>query len=292
MMYCTTYYMDGGRIVFMNIYFRSYDEYTAFKRLIEHKTSIVKETVSQHGFIIQVKPLSNDELIHLFIQLYIMYRLQLDIQKIIRHDYYFTNETDVERIVEWTNWLLQERTFIDEQFNEQTLFNYLLRTLLNHLRHRSAFQTTINFDTFILFQFKTFQKKLIHIVGYAIDEMKREEEYQHFVQTARMYVQQQIPKTPFIHIVQGEVFQFYNQFGEKIPQATLVSQMRKMPLYLFGLDETELNIAPAISLLPDRIHIYGAEENEGKTVTLLNIFEERAQFYPTEYFPFTSEPNM
>src|SRR5699024_5675117 len=143
-----------------------------------------------------------------FIQIYMMYRLQPTILRIIQDDYYFTNETEIERIVEWTNWLLQEQTFIEENFNVKSLSNYLLRSLLTHLRHMPAVEGTISFDTFILFQFKTFQKQLVHVVGYAIDEMKREEENQHFVQVARMYVQKHPTKTTFIHIIQEENFQF------------------------------------------------------------------------------------
>lgn len=292
MMYCMTYYMDGGRIVFMNIHFRLYDEYLYFKQLIEHKSIIIKETIGEQGFIVYIKHISNDELIRYFIQIYMMYRLQLNIQKIIRDDYFFTNETEIERIVEWTNWLLQEQSLVDEYFEERTLFNYLLRTLLKHLGHLHTIKLTIDFDTFVLFQFKTFHKQLVHIVGYAIDEMKREEEYQHFVQTARMYVRKQSTKTPCIHIIQDDPFQFYNQFGQKFSHGTLVTQMKQMPLYLFGLDETEWNIAPAMSLLPERLNIYGTEEHEGRTVTLLNIFEERAKFFSIEDFPFAFEPKV
>src|SRR5699024_7828004 len=163
----TTYYMDGGRIVFMNIHFRLYEEYLYFKQLIEHKNIILKEIISEHSFKIHLKYLPKDELIRYFIRIYMMYRLQPNIMKIIQEDYYFTNETEIERIVEWTNWLLQERTFIAEHFEVESLFNYLLRSLLAHLRHMSPTQGTISFDTFILFQFKTFHERLIHIVGYA-----------------------------------------------------------------------------------------------------------------------------
>src|SRR5699024_1941350 len=142
--------MDGGRIVFMNIHFRLYDEYLYFKQLIEHKNIIIKETVGEFGFIIHSKQLANDELIHYFIQIYMMYRLQLTILRIIQDDYYFTNETEIERIVELTNWLLQEQTFIEENFNVKSLSNYLLRSLLTHLRHMPAVEGTISFDTFIL----------------------------------------------------------------------------------------------------------------------------------------------
>jgi len=66
----------------------------------------------------------------------------------------------------------------------------------------------------------------------------------------------------------------------------LIAKMHESPLYLFGLDVTELNIAPTLALLPKKLFIYGEDENDGKTTTLLTIFEERATFLPLKKFPF------
>lgn len=279
--------MDGGRIVFMNIHFRLYDEYLYFKQLIEHKSIIIKETIGEQGFIVYIKQISNDELIRYFIQIYMMYRLQPNIMKIIRQDYYFTNETEVDRIVEWTNWLLHEQTFIQEHFNVVSLSNYLLQSLLNQVRHIPFPQGTISFDSFVLFQLKTFQKQLSYIVGYAIDEMKREEEYQHFVQVVRSYITNGLPKCSTVHILQDEPFQIYSHSGQKYTTEKLLELMRKEPLYLLGLDEYEQNLSPILTLLPHQIFIYGHNPDDGKTLTLLNIYQERARFLSNGMFPFT-----
>lgn len=271
----------------VEIYFHSEVEFNYFKRLILHEAIIVKEAKKQTGFTLQLKHESDEELVYYFIHVYMALYLQSQIKKVIREHYFYTNEENIDHIVQWTNSLLQDPSFMKSQFNDEILFNYLAKLLAKQFQQMPMMREYIYFDTFILFQLKSFHHKLIHIVGYAIDEMKREEEYQHFVQTARAFIRKQPPQVTLLHIVQDdEYFHFYDQEGNELGREMLVKKMQGMPLYLFGLDDTELHIAPVLSLLPERIHIYGREETEGKTITLLKIYEERAQFLSISQFPF------
>ena len=119
-----------------------------------------------------------------------------------------------------------------------------------------------------------------------IDELKREEEYQSFVDSVRHYIMRRKAKIDVLHIIQGENFTFYNARGKKYTEAQLQQLMQKEPLYLLGLDEYEQNLSPVITLLPKKIYIYGNHPSEAKTLALINLFEERVQFRPLEKFPF------
>lgn len=266
----------------MQIYFRSLEQFSYFKQLVKDRHLIVKETKKAPHYAIHLYQISENELFRYFIDLYITFQLKTEIYKVIREHYFYSNEADIHHIYEWTHWLLQERTFLEQQFQTNSLVDYLM----NQCQQRAIFRKYINFEPFILFQLQSFHQDLIQIVGYAIDEIKREEAYQHFIQTLRTFINEQAPQRSLLYIVQRSSFRYFDEQGKQIAMPYLKQRMKRMPLYLFGLDETEIHIAPVISLLPKRIHIYGTEENDGKIVTLLRIFEERAQFSPIDQFPF------
>jgi len=127
---------------------------------------------------------------------------------------------------------------------------------------------------------------LTHVVGLAIDEFKREEEHQNFIHSIREYIHKRKPKIEEVHLLQGDPFLFFKGNGSRFTSIELKSIMHKEPLYMIGLDATEMNLSPLIALLPGQIYIYGEYPSEAKTLTIINIFQERVRFYPYEKFPF------
>lgn len=278
--------MDGGRFIFMKIIFQSHDELCYFKQLVSGYNILTNKPIRNHsGFVITVSSIAPPLLVQCFIKIYVIFRLRQKLEEIIRTVYFYSNKSEVERIIEWAHYLLYEKSFVKEQLNNRSLYDYLYVNLLEQYEKLHNVRE-IYFDTVILFQFQQFHKRLIDIVGYAIDEIKREEEYQNYLQNMRNYVHARKVKRSLIHVVQREPFQFFNEYGSEIVTKDLILAMHDTPLYLFGLDETELNIAPTLALLPERLYIYGVNANEGKTLSLLTIFEERATFLPIHKFPF------
>lgn len=55
---------------------------------------------------------------------------------------------------------------------------------------------------------------------------------------------------------------------------------------MIGLDENEMNLAPLIALLPSNIFIYGDDSSEARTLSIINIFQERVTFCSLNKFPF------
>lgn len=270
----------------MKIYFQSEAECNYFKHLIAYNHLFYKQTKHKRkGYELAIAHIPIHILITCFIKVYFVFRLSKNIKEIAQNVYYYTNQTEIDRIVEWTYFLLQEKSIIKEHFNEYSLFDYLYYFLIKQFQ-RMPTTTEIYYDMFILFQFKQFHEQLIEIVGFAIDEMKREEEFQHFLHTIREYISFRKPKRSTLHVLQRNPFQLYTHSGEKISDVQLNTLMKKEPLYLIGLDESERNLAPIITLLPELVYIYGNDVNEPKTVTLLNIFQERAKFLPESSFPF------
>ena len=62
--------------------------------------------------------------------------------------------------------------------------------------------------------------------------------------------------------------------------------MYQEPLYLVGLDANEMNLSPLIAIAPQKIYIYGDHPSEPKTLTVINVFQEKVYFKSLSHFPF------
>lgn len=175
---------------------------------------------------------------------------------------------------------LESNDYFSEKVDKMkdVLFELFKRNIVN--------KKTIHFDSVIKFQMKSFHNYLTNMVGLAIDEFKREEEYQNFIHSIREYINHRKPKHDEIHIVQSERFLFYNKKGHRYTEKELRAFMYKEPLYMIGLDENEMNLAPLIALLPSNIFIYGDDSSEARTLSIINIFQERVTFCSLNKFPF------
>src|SRR5690625_1174307 len=142
-----------------------------------------------------------DVIIHCFIRVFTTYRLNRFIESIIKETYYYKNKDEIARISELTNWLMTElesNDYFSEKVDKMkdVLFELFKRNIVN--------KKTIHFDSVIKFQMKSFHNYLTNMVGLAIDEFKREEEYQNFIHSIREYINHRKPKHDEIHIVQSE----------------------------------------------------------------------------------------
>lgn len=214
---------------------------------------------------------------------FITHRLGKMIKSTIEKIYYYTNIDEIERILDLTEWIfagedadsLQVRNTEDPSQMLKSLFSASIKN-----------ETTIHYDSIVQFRLKDFRDQLIHYVGLAIDEFKREEDHQAFVNMLREYVVKKDPCFNTIHVLQGNSFSFYKQNGKHFSNLELRTFMQKEPLYIVGLDEDELNLAPLIAMAPKKIKIYGDHPSEPKTLTVINVFQEKVDFEPYNNFPF------
>lgn len=223
------------------------------------------------------------DLILCFVEVYLSHRLNAMIKKISHDMYYYTDVDELERICQLTNRVIVDTYYTSRLFNESiTLKQYLTSLLQSKVTNNRP----INFDSLFTFGVKPFIEILKLAVGYGIDEMKREEEYQDFIQSTREFIMRRQTKIPELYIVQGEPFTFYKPCGKKYTDVELRTKMSKEPLYVLGLDGNEMNVSPILTLLPEKIYMYGDHPSEPKTLTIINLFQERVQFFPKTLFPF------
>lgn len=242
-------------------------------------------TDNQTGKIITIIPDkhkgSTQALGMLLLELWIVQSKKETIMEIIKQYYYYEDQQEINHILE----VLYERLLTKEPLGQASseVREELLQLLISELDTPAPF----DFDACIAHHDKHFQLLMISEVGYAIDECKQEEQYQHFIQSLREYIKNQPDKTRILHIVQGEPFTFYNEKGHRYTAEELQFHIQKEPIYIVGLDEDELNITPIITLLPTYIYIYGQDPNDAKTTAVQTIFQERVAFKSLQSFPFT-----
>ncbi|TQS76231.1 putative sporulation protein YtxC [Ornithinibacillus gellani] len=210
-------------------------------------------------------------------------RLTPMLEEIISNCYYYTNEDEMERILELTHWLLKNdapTTMVPE--TEIKPLQQLFHIFLDHVKQME----TIHFDSIVKFRLGVVKDQLIHYVGLAIDEFKREEDHQTFINMLREYIEKKKSGFPVIHILQGDPFAFFKSSGKRFSNMELRMLMQQEPLYMVGLDSSEMNLAPLVAMAPNQIKIYGDNPSEPKTLTIINIFQERVSFQSLNQFPF------
>ncbi|MCT2537199.1 putative sporulation protein YtxC [Aquibacillus koreensis] len=204
------------------------------------------------------------------------------ITHIIKRKFYFTNKVEIQRIIDLSQSIIS---------NEDEDLGHIMRSgkprdMLVTLFETNMDQDHLHFDSIVQFRLHAYRQELINLVGLAIDEFKREEEYQSFIQSLREYIAKKEIKSEEIYVVQGDNFTFFYEDGRRIVEDDLKKMIRSEPLYIVGLDEHEMNLTPLIAMAPRKIKVYGDHPSEAKTMTIINIFQERVTFEAYQSFPF------
>lgn len=218
------------------------------------------------------------------VDVFIKSRLSKMIKKIIKEDYYYSNVDEIERILNLAHGIINdENSMKRKERTNESVHELILTIFLTNMQKTNV----IHFDSVVKFRLKYFRELLLEYIGLAIDEFKQEEDHQNFIDMLRKYITKKEPLFEEIHILQGTDFTFYKSTGKQLSNFELRTIIYKEPLYIVGLDVEELNLAPLIAIAPKRIKIYGDNLTEPKTVTVINVFQERVIFESIHRFPFT-----
>ncbi|WP_182201052.1 sporulation protein YtxC [Paraliobacillus salinarum] len=221
------------------------------------------------------------KLARLLMEMWIIHSRKNTIVEMIKKHYYFEKEHDINTILEliFERALLWDGTINELEFQEK-------KKLLHIILLEMDDNTPLDYQACISRYDDLFHEIMISEIGYAIDEWKQEERYQHFIQSVRDYITNQPVKSDVLHIVQGKQFTFYREDGYTYSNEALKEKISEEPLYIVGLDENELNLTPILALAPYRIYIYGHDPSEAKTTAVRNIFQERVTYKRLQSFPF------
>ncbi|GAA0326344.1 hypothetical protein GCM10008931_17420 [Oceanobacillus oncorhynchi subsp. oncorhynchi] len=193
----------------------------------------------------------------------------------ITDNYYFSDPDEINRIYDFSMWILFETDSDNQYLREHVNTTKLLQDIFfRHLKEHKS----IHFSAILHFRLASFLEFVHECVGKAIEEFKREEDHQAFIDMLRHYIEKKDPCVDLIYIEQGENFIFYNDKGEVISKDKLRMWMFQAPLYALGLHENEFNLSPLIAMSPAKIKVYGDDPDDPKIMTITNIFQERVEF--------------
>lgn len=275
----------------LEVYFESDKEVMTFcEHLFQYNKEIELywKTHKDWGNHIQFKPdafneHSIDAIAKSMADVFITHRLPGTIRSIIKGKFYFRNTEEIERILGLSHWIFtgKDPDCLRVRKNKEPV--EVLRSLfVSNIKNT----TTVHFDSIVNFRLTVFKEQLIHYVGLAIEEFKREEDHQNFINMLREYIENKKSECDEIHIVQGNKFSFFRPDGKQFSAMELRKVMHEEPLYIVGLDIDEMNLSPLIAMAPARIKIYGDDPSEPKTLTVINVFQERVTFESFGNFPF------
>ncbi len=152
------------------------------------------------------------------------------IRHILRKKYYFSNEDEMERITSIARSLLEK----DEPVYEDRIHQHELRDTLTTIFTLQMDTDLIRFDSIVHFRLHHYIDQLTEMVGMAIDEFKREEEYQAFIHSIREFVKRKLPEEEVIHVLQGESFTLFRDNGIPYTLEDLKEVKARFPLFIFG----------------------------------------------------------
>ncbi|KGX89210.1 sporulation protein YtxC [Pontibacillus litoralis] len=223
-------------------------------------------------------------LIHVFT----LHRERTWLHEILRYCYYYENDEEIAHIMELCRCFLEEhseKTMVPRHVLSHGQQTDWLSKIFGHALDEGS---TLFFESVVRFRMSDYYNELIEFVGYAIDEYKREEEYQTHIQYLRDYMQTKQSKMNHLLIIQkADDFQFFNERGEWLTRAMLKQVVKQEPLYLCGVDDKEWDITPIIALAPERISLYSNHVEHPKVLTVLSVFQEKVSMKPLKKFPFS-----
>ncbi|MFD1067430.1 sporulation protein YtxC [Oceanobacillus locisalsi] len=266
----------------MEVYFETDKEAQAFgNQLIPYRNqiSVHQQTNTWSSRLILEGHISKVELIHIIssvmTNVLIEEHLSDMIIRKITDCYYFSDPDEINRIYDFSMDILFEK----DEDNQSLREHVDTIQLLQHLFFQQLKEhTSIHFSAILRFRLESFLQFVHACVGKAIEEFKREEDHQAFMDALRHYIEKKEPCVDLVHIEQGENFTFYNDKGETISKDMLRMWMFQAPLYALGLHDNEFNLSPLIAMAPAKIKVYGNNPADPKTMTIINIFHERVVF--------------
>lgn len=266
----------------LELYFESNKEVTAFRNQLTPYRKQIRVHQQTNAWSSRLRlegDLAEKEFIHVIssvmAEVFIEEHLSDIIIGKITDNYYFSDPDEINRIYDFSMWILFETDSDNQYLREHVNTTKLLQDIFfRHLKEHKS----IHFSAILHFRLASFLEFVHECVGKAIEEFKREEDHQAFIDMLRHYIEKKDPCVDLIYIEQGENFIFYNDKGEVISKDKLRMWMFQAPLYALGLHENEFNLSPLIAMSPAKIKVYGNDPDDPKIMTITNIFQERVEF--------------
>ncbi|MBM7555003.1 sporulation protein YtxC [Thalassobacillus pellis] len=203
-------------------------------------------------------------------------------EQLVRSHYYYQDPDEIGRILEICDWLndAEQRRKLGVDL---PAYRNVMRDFFHQHVHESG---VVDFSGLMPFCLQSLRPLLLDYIGSAIDEFKREEDYQLWVESIRRYVAAKPPRVKELHLLQKKQFHFYLSNGKLLTKMEIKALLRTEPVRFISGDADDHSIAPTMIYVPEKLYIYGNDPSEPKIQTIINIFQEKAIYKPLSAFPF------
>ncbi|MCP8617078.1 putative sporulation protein YtxC [Salirhabdus salicampi] len=219
-----------------------------------------------------------------FIKIFADIRLPAITRNILKDEYHYTNQHEIAHIVPFVHsvWNHSENYMLHEGGRLSTILQRFISQQI--MKERFMF-----YDEFVNHLIRKHYSFFVDIVGYAIDEWKREEEYQDFVHNLRNYIKRKRPKCKKVLVVADYQIQLFKPDGTRYLSGELKTLQNSENVYFFGFHPADKTLPSLISLVPEEIEIYAEHTENPIILSVMNLFQERVNVYPLKKFPFAGK---
>ncbi|MBB6452067.1 putative sporulation protein YtxC [Salirhabdus euzebyi] len=216
-------------------------------------------------------------LIHVFI----LFQLPELAKSILKKDYYFSNKHEIAHIIPILQSIMQNPKKYGSQSEIKSAFQFYY-LFVNEVKLNKQ----ITFIELVEKCEKEYKDYLIDVTGYAIDEWKREEEYQEFIHDLRTYLKEKRPRIPTLLITYDGDFQFFKPDGRRYTIQELKTLQYEETLHFIELLSSDFPLSSLITIAPKEIFIYTNNPSDPKMILLQNVYQENATIRSLRKFPF------
>lgn len=209
---------------------------------------------------------------------YVMEEEREQLRKIIKHDFHYKRDDEVEGILAFCGQVLcGEGEWSGEEAPTEV---YLKRKhkITAELYAYLEEHTELNLEGFLRFRIQAYRDELRDVVEYAIDEFVMDRQYQEFISLLQYFVYIQEAKIPFVHLIHkgGSDFMLLNERME-IMDTHETDAVVTVEMLEKEMNFEDMIISTLISVSPQQIYIHTREPELQVIKTIKQIFENRVE---------------
>ncbi|NEU29862.1 putative sporulation protein YtxC [bacterium LRH843] len=195
---------------------------------------------------------------------------------IIETIFHFTDKEEQQQILMNARAILEgERKDLPRMKSFLNRHDLIYEAFAKHLEE----ETTFYFDPFLTFRLREYGEMLIDCVELAIDEYMLEQEYQNMIEDFRHFIQHR-SKLKLVHVVHDSKFTFYDEHFRRMTREEILFHLEDDLIFEEELDIEEMVISPLVSMIPEIVHVFSDDPDDGVILSIQAIFQERMKLSP------------
>ncbi len=273
--------------------FQEQDEAEEFYNKIYNKAKVKKihvQLTSENFYVIQFEMSQNQlhrfwkDIVQALIHVFIFYRLPEIAKSILAKHYYYADKHEMDHIIPILQSIMKNPKHYGNQFEVQTTY-----TFYQMFERDVKKESFLNFNEYMSQHQEEYMSNLIDVTGYAIDEWKREEDYQEFIHSLRNFIKNKEPKMDTLLLMYDKELLFFKPNGRRVTYSEIKTIQHDERVHFIDVLSHDFPMSLIAAIAPREVVIYTNHISDPKIITLQNLFQEKAIIRPIDTFPFVGK---